>query len=108
MSDDPTSVDRLLEQSAAEQARLSAELEELYERTRRAGEAQQLTEGRMRATFVDLTDAARAELESIEAAHSAAVAEVRAEADAEARSILAEAGAGAFALVADDDPPDGP
>lgn len=107
MPDDPTLATRFLEESAAEQARLADELDELGGRARRAREAYQLTERRMRATFVALADAARAELESIDAAHAEAVARVSAEAEAEARSILAEAGTRLTADVVDEDPPDG-
>lgn len=106
MPDDPILATRMLEESAAEQSRLATELAELSERARRAREAYQLTEGRMRATFVALADAARTELESIDAAHAEAVARLRADAEAQARSILAEAGTRGTADLVDCDPLD--
>lgn len=69
MAGDTASVDRYLEEAIAEQARLSVELEELHARALAADAAKQRSASRIRAALVELTEAARAELQAIEAEH---------------------------------------
>ena len=77
MSNGRRGLDRFVEDSECERARLSAELEELLARGRVADEERRRAEDRVRARFVDLTTNARAELDSIEAAHMEAVNALR-------------------------------
>ncbi|MGK2950034.1 MAG: hypothetical protein ACSLFP_15790 [Acidimicrobiales bacterium] len=89
---------------AAELARLRGELEELQERALLAEEAEKRNAARVRTAFADLTEAARAELRSIDAAHETALAGLA----AQVRALTAGAGAGSAPPAELDEPLGGP
>lgn len=90
MSEDRPRLDRFVQESEAEQARLSAELEQLLTRCSVADDERHKAEEHLRARFVELTAAARAELDSIEAAHMEAMAALRSASDSGAPAVEVE------------------
>lgn len=90
MSEHRLRLDRFVQESEAEQARLSADLEQILARGRVADEERRRAEDRIRARFADLTATARAELDAIEAAHTEAMAALRPASESGAVAVQAE------------------